>query len=245
MSETKLATHRTRDWGAVLFALVLPSVVTLAYFVWAEGSGATVQQAVYATAKLLQFAFPLAWVLGVQRQKSIAWPFANRGVWSGLGFGLLVTGAMFALFFGWLESTSVFAEAKANIEAKIAGLALDRLWKYVALGVFYSLLHSLLEEYYWRWFVFGQLEKLTSLGAAILISSLGFMAHHVIVLGAFFGFAAFITWFFSVSIAVGGAVWAWQYHRSGSLLGPWLGHLLVDAAIFAIGYQIARDVIGS
>ena len=31
-------------------------------------------------------------------------------------------------------------------------------------------------------------------------------------------------------------MWAWLYHRSGSLLGPWLGHALVDAAIF-VGYH--------
>jgi membrane protease YdiL (CAAX protease family) len=113
------------------------------------------------------------------------------------------------------------------------------------VGVFYSLLHSLLEEYYWRWFVFGQLRRMAPVWIAIAISSLGFMAHHVIVLATYFGIAEPVTWIFSLAIAVGGAFWAWLYHRSGSLVGPWLSHLLVDGAIFWIGYEIVEKMIGN
>ena len=58
--------------------------------------------------------------------------------------------------------------------------------RYVVLAAFLAVVHSLLEEYYWRWFVFGRLRRLVSSPAAILISSLAFMAHHVVVLGRFF-----------------------------------------------------------
>lgn len=43
----------------------------------------------------------------------------------------------------------------------------------------------------------------------------------------------------TLAVAVGGAFWAWLYHRSGSLLGPWISHMLVDAAIFGVSYQLA------
>jgi hypothetical protein len=33
------------------------------------------------------------------------------------------------------------------------------------------------------------------------------------------------------------------YRRSGSLYGPWLSHLLVDAAIFWIGYDLVADLL--
>ena len=42
---------------------------------------------------------------------------------------------------------------------------------YLLLAVFYSAIHSLLEEYYWRWFVFGRLSQLCKLPTAIAISS--------------------------------------------------------------------------
>jgi membrane protease YdiL (CAAX protease family) len=109
---------------------------------------------------------------------------------------------------------------------------------FIALGVFYALGHSLLEEYYWRWFVFGRLREWVAVPWAIAISSLGFMAHHVVLMATFFGLFSFWACFFSLSVAVGGLFWAWSYQRTGSLYGPWLGHLLVDAGIFIVGYDL-------
>jgi membrane protease YdiL (CAAX protease family) len=68
------------------------------------------------------------------------------------------------------------------------------------------------------------------------------MAHHILVLATFFGWWSPATWLFSVAVAIGGAIWAWLYDRTDSLLVPWLGHSLVDAAIFAIGYDLARTL---
>jgi membrane protease YdiL (CAAX protease family) len=235
---------RLRDVAAVVFALTLPTLVTLVYFVWAERFPAGIQQATYAVAKVVQFVFPIAWVLGVQGRRPRATGPVTRGMGLGLLFGLAVAAAMLALFHFWLRSTDFFAAAEGQMREKIAGFQLAEPWKFVALGVFYSLFHSLLEEYYWRWFVFGQLRRMTPVWVAVAVSSLGFMAHHVIVLAKYFGLASPVTWIFSLGIALGGAFWAWLYHRSGSLLGPWLSHLLVDAAIFAAGYEIVRTMAG-
>lgn len=235
---------RSRDVFAVLFALVLPTLVTLVYFVWAERFPAGIQQATYALAKVVQFVFPIAWVLGVQGRRPHATGPVRKGAGLGLAFGLAVATAMLAVYHNWLKSTDFFTAAEGQMREKIAGFQLTEPWKFVALGVFYSLFHSLLEEYYWRWFVFGQLSRMTPVWVAVTVSSLGFMAHHVIVLATYFGLASPVTWIFSLGIAAGGAFWAWLYHRSGSLLGPWLGHLLVDAAIFAVGYEIVQSMTG-
>lgn len=229
-----------RDWFAVLFALVLPTFVTLVYFVWAEGLNETLQQLIYLVAKIVQFGFPVFWVVVVQRHRPRPWPVSWAGVLLGVVFGLLVFAAGMAVYHGWLKSADFFVAAVGPIQEKIAGLGLDAAWKFAALGVFYSLCHSLMEEYYWRWFVFDQLKRLMPLWPAIVVSALGFMAHHVLVIGAFFGMASPATWLLSAAVAIGGLFWAWLYDRSGSLMGPWLGHLLVDAAIFAIGYDIAK-----
>jgi uncharacterized protein len=49
----------------------------------------------------------------------------------------------------------------------------------------------------------------------------------------------------SAGVAVGGAFWAWLYERTGSIFGPWLSHLLIDAGIFWIGYDLIRQSIAS
>jgi membrane protease YdiL (CAAX protease family) len=150
---------------------------------------------------------------------------------------------MGALYLGWFRSSSALAGLEAQAVTKVRDLGLDRWWKYAATGVFYALAHSLLEEYYWRWFVFGQLRRYGSLGMAIGISSLGFMAHHVVLLMTFFGWQSPLTYLFALAVAVGGAVWAWLYASSRSLVGPWLSHMLVDLAIFVIGYDLVRTLL--
>ena len=67
------------------------------------------------------------------------------------------------------------------------------------------------------------------------------MSFHVIHLVKFFGWDSPAVWLFAPAVAVGGAVWAWIYHRSKTLYGPWISHLLVDIAIYAIGYDLIRN----
>jgi membrane protease YdiL (CAAX protease family) len=138
----------------------------------------------------------------------------------------------------WLKTSPLFEAATQPIFEKLTSIGFLSPAAFIALGVFYALGHSLLEEYYWRWFVFARLADGTSLPRAITLSSLGFMAHHVLILGTYFGWTTPATWLFSLAIAIGGAAWAWLYHRSQSLVGPWLSHMLVDAAIFVIGYDL-------
>lgn len=111
------------------------------------------------------------------------------------------------------------------------------------MGIFYAICHSFLEEYYWRWFVFDFLQKFVSTLVANLLSSFAFMAHHVILLGFFFGWDSPLTYGFSLCIALGGSVWAWQYKKTGSLLAPWISHMIVDAGIFSLGYFIVRTIL--
>lgn len=227
-------------WGAVAFALTYPTVLTLAYFVLLTGQPRGLVQGVYAVGKTVQFAFPALWVAwAAGRLPRPALPRA-RGALQGLAFGVALLVGAVALYQLALRPAGILAGAPAEaVRAKMASFGVDALPRYAALAGFYSVIHAAAEEYYWRWFVFGELRRACSPGWAVLWSSLGFAAHHVIILGAFFGFASPWTPLLAAAVGAGGAYWAWLYHRSGSLLGPWLGHLMADAAIFVIGYQLA------
>ncbi len=234
---------RSTRWSAILFALLFPSLVTLIYFVVLADQAAWLQQGAYLAGKTIQFAFPAIWVFWILREKPTWRPVVRRGLLLGSGFGLLVMVLMLSLYHGVFKPAGLLDQANEAIREKVLGLELDTIWKYAAVGFFYALCHSLMEEYYWRWFVFGRLRLVRGLASAICISSLGFMAHHVILLATFFGWGSPWTYLFSFSVAVGGAVWAWLYERDGSLYGPWISHLFVDAAIFLVGYDICRDLI--
>ncbi len=244
MHDLPAATSRRADAGAILFALCYPTGLTYVYFTALAQAPTGVQHVVFGSLKFIQFAFPLVWYVKVRRQKLKFHRPRGRGMVLGVGFGALVTGSMWLLYACWLLPAGWLQEAIEPIRQKIAGFGVNRLPAYLALALFYSLVHSLLEEYYWRWFVFAQLRRLVSLPSAVVISSLGFMAHHVLLLGTFFGWGSPLTWLFSLAVAVGGAIWAVLYHRLGSLYPVWVSHLMVDAAIFGIGYDLVGNTFG-
>ena len=152
---------------------------------------------------------------------------------------------MFSLTFMWLRPSGMLDQPIDVMRQKVADLGIDSVGKYLALGIFYSLAHSFLEEYYWRWFVFGQLREWIDVKWAVVFSSLGFMAHHVILLAVYFGWSSPMTWLFSAAVACGGGAWAWLYHRTGTLYAPWLSHLIVDAAIFSLGFLLVGQSFAS
>jgi membrane protease YdiL (CAAX protease family) len=237
------------DWGprralvsALVVALTLPSVLASLYFLILAGEGggpSRIQQVTYSGGKVVQFAFPLVFLFFVTG----SWPRMGRpaaaGLALGLGFGVAVALAMFGLYFLVLRDTPLFAESPTRIRHKLEEFGVASPAGYLGLAAVLTVVHSLLEEYYWRWFVFGGLRRLMTLGPAVAVSSLGFMAHHVIVLYVYLpGYFLTAVVPFSLAIAVGGACWAWIYERTRSLIAPWLSHLLVDAAIFVIGWDL-------
>jgi membrane protease YdiL (CAAX protease family) len=243
MSDRLPRTSLRADAWALLFALTFPTLSVLIYFVLLPGADASkaVQQAAYVAGKVLQFGFPLFWVLAIQRRRLRFPKPVAKGLVEGLLFGLFVFAAILALYFGWLGPGGHLEEARKPISDRLSAYGLTSVPTYVLFALFVSLAHSFLEEYYWRWFTFGELRRLMPVWVAIAVSSLGFMGHHVFILGTYFGYGSLPTVVFSLAVALGGGVWAWIYHRSGSLYGPWLSHLFVDAAIFVVGY----DMVGS
>ena len=236
-------------WTGIVIGASLPSLITWCYFVLLSASSPALQQSTYFVGKVCQFAFPAVWVLlalhkrlghsglaGIEPSSSRGLSGAPNFLLSvGLGSGVVV--AMFAIYHYGL-SPSVQAQLVAQVVEKVRGFDLDSWGKFVALATFYAVAHSLLEEYYYRWFLYGQLRYVVKPGPAMAVSGLAFMAHHVIVLGHYFGPTSLITALLSTCIAMGGIIWAWQYEHSRSLAGPWLSHFIVDAGIFALGYQV-------
>jgi membrane protease YdiL (CAAX protease family) len=226
-----------RDRAALALALVLPTAITLIYFVWMSNSAVYF----YGPLKALQFSFPLFWIFIVRRERQSAVtdaPRFGRSALYGVAFGAAVLLTGWTLYDTWLMPDGFFDSSLHTIQRKVATIGLTTPLLYFICSQFYSFVHSLLEEYYWRWFVHTECRRHWSMLPAIAVSSLGFMAHHVVVLAQYFDWDSPYTYLLSLCVAIGGAFWAWSYEKYGTLLGPWLGHLLVDALIFAIGYDL-------
>lgn len=231
-----------RDLGVLAFALTFPTLAAYGYFVAARPVGNEVNrlgQFLYTGSKLVQFALPVVWLGLTDRSRlRLARPTA-AGLGLGTAFGLLVVGVLWANYVAWFRDLGLAGDMAVRLRGKVVEFGIRTPAAYVALAVFVSVIHSFLEEYYWRWFVYGGLRRHLSAPVAIALSSLGFMGHHVIILNAYLpGRFWEATLPLSLAIAVGGAVWAWLYDRSHSLYGPWVSHLLVDAGLMVVGYDL-------
>jgi len=199
-----LDTSRPVLIAAICFAMVLPTLATLLYFVFLSGSD--LMKIVYFGSKVLQFSFPLIWVLAVQRHRiRIPRPTWNS-ITAGILMGIGIVGTGLLAYYGFLKDSTYLENAPALITAKVNEMGLTSPTIYILFALFLAVPHSLLEEYYWRWFVFVQTKRLTGVNTAIVISSFGFMSHHVIVLHHFLDNDWAVPLFFSLSVATEGLV---------------------------------------
>jgi membrane protease YdiL (CAAX protease family) len=232
-----------REWLALTFAMVFPTAIALTYFLAltgsASGDGNPAMQAAYGGGKIVQFLFPVVYLAVIGSGLKVRRPhFA--GLFWGLAFGLLTAGLILGIYTSELSRLFLTPSTRDLVRQKVTAMAGGATpLRYLALATFLSVAHSLLEEYYWRWFVFGRLRNLMPAFAAAILSSIAFMGHHVVVLDVYLPnrfWTATVP--LSLGIAAGGGVWCWLFHKTGSVYSPWLSHMIVDAAIMAVGYEL-------
>jgi membrane protease YdiL (CAAX protease family) len=208
-----------------------------AFFYFGAGRGAGTAALLYAATKLFTVIWPFVAVAFIAGERlDILRPEPGRllaALPAGLASGLILGGAIVAL---WLLSPlgDAAQAAAPQIRRKVAELGL--LGLYIPFSVFLALLHSFIEEIYWRWFVYGWLSRLLPVTSAQVVAGVAFAAHHLVILGAYF--PLWLALLAAGGIAAGGIFWCRLYQRQGSLAGVWLSHVLVDAAVLAIGYRL-------
>ena len=232
-----LETSRTAHIAAICFAMILPTAATLLYFVFLSGS--ELMQVVYFGSKVLQFSFPLLWVLAVQRHRIRIlrpnWKSINAGLL--MGMGIVATGLL--AYYGFLKDSAYLANAPALITAKGKRNGFDDS----------STLHRLRSLSGGTPFVIGRV-----LLALVCVWS-DQTNHRTQDCDGDFKPGVHVPprdrnspvsrqglgsnpLFFTVC-AVGGGLWAWLYDRYKTLYGPWVSHLLVDLGIMYIGFDLA------
>lgn len=225
-----------RFWIALVPAMCVPLLASLFYFV--IFSQHALVRPVFAAAKVFSVAWPLVCVYVIFRRRLPKIDVRSLHHWraipAGVAMGLLIVGAMY----GFMQTPfgAVVRASAPSIAAKVRQLGIVEY--YWAVAVFLSVIHSFVEEYYWRWFVYGHLRKALGFAPAVVLAGVSFAAHHIVVGTQFFP----LPWavFFGSTVGLGGAIWCVMYERQQTLVGVWVSHMLADFAIMAIGYQLIR-----
>ncbi len=221
-----------RLWLGLIPAMIVPFIASLFYFVIFTDSRVTGK--LYALTKVFTLLWPLVCVHWLYSQPlTVGRPLWRRHV-AAMPLGLLTGAAIVILMLALIRLplfTDMLHAGSANIKVKTHQLGvLDNYWLF---GIFISLIHSLIEEYYWRWFVYGRLRLVVSRTRALFLGSLAFALHHVVVLNQFFT----LTWalVLGMGVAMGGILWSCLYDRHQSLIGAWCSHMVVDFGVIYIG----------
>ncbi|MBM3335204.1 CPBP family intramembrane metalloprotease [Candidatus Sumerlaeota bacterium] len=234
---TVAITPRARIILCLIPAMLLPAIAAVFYYVLFPGQWSG--RIIYGTTKLFTLVWPIAAVWAIERQplrlKPINAAKHLAAIPMGLASGLLIAATMLALY-KWSVIGDYVGLYRDAIRDKVEAFGLRDPATYLLFGTAMSVAHSLLEEYFWRWYVFGRLSKVSGLPSAYCLASFSFAAHHYIVLGCYFPLPLAAA--FGTCVAIGAAFWCWLYRRQQSLVGVWLSHVLADVAIICIGYRL-------
>ncbi len=228
---------RIRYWLILIPAMVCPMLGYLAYF--ATDLDQRITQALYLGSKGMLVGLPLAGVLVLD------WPFTPREwvpvlprpryAWSiglGLVLGFWIFGSM-ALLMATPLADFVLDGSPVVME-KMAKIGVMENFFLFACAI--SILHSALEEYYWRWFVFKRLRWHFKGLTPHIIAGVAFSLHHYVLTWIYFN--PWLALFLGFMTGIGGFLWSLLYERTGTLVGPWISHVIVDFAIFWVAFRM-------
>jgi membrane protease YdiL (CAAX protease family) len=217
--------------------MLIPGLGAMAYFDWLGDH--PLAQPTYAATKVFILLWPiLATLLILKRPIRLGLkPISHhlKAIPLGLAIGLPIAGLMWL----WMQVpflAEVVQGGADGVQKKVTDLGF--LDHFIPFALYVTLFHSLLEEYFWRWFVYGNLRKVISRPAAHLIAGIAFTLHHIAVTIQFFP----IGWalFFSFSVGVGGIFWSRLYQKQKTLVGAWASHAVVDAALMILGWHLLQ-----
>jgi len=105
-------------------------------------------------------------------------------------------------------------------------------------GIYFTFVNSLLEEFFFRGFMFLELKKLNMKKTAYFTSSLAFSIYHIGNIQNWFN-----VWIFFLAILglfVGGIIFNYLDDRQNTFFNSWLVHICADLALVWIGYDLLR-----
>lgn len=241
-------TWKTEGW-IIAVVMLAPTVMTWIYFFLLAGQG-TLTRIVYLASKVVTGLLPVGWYLWLRYQGMRASTADDQtpaikprhllSLKLGLDFGLFTAAAILLFYFLWVQHLPILQTTGPLVKQKLDDAGATSLTTFLIIAGFLSIIHSAFEEYYWRWFVFGRLSTGMPWLWAALVSSLGFMLHHILVLYTFLPGTSglLLVILCSFCIGFGGFIWCCIYRHTGSLFGAWVAHLCADLVIMWCGWDI-------
>lgn len=219
-----------RHWGVLTLGLICCGIMALVDGLWQPGYAAksAVKLAVFG---LLPLVLTKAWGLISFKELFV---FRKQGFFTALGLGL----GIYALILGgYFLLKNVFDfSGIADSLTENAGVTKDN-FLYVSLYI--SFVNSLLEEFFFRGFLFRNLKNHAKPATAYGVSAVLFATYHIAMMIGWFSFG--LNALVLLGLTVGGLIFNWLNERLGCIYGSWLTHMFANFAINTIGFLLLNQ----
>ncbi len=194
-------------------------------------------KAAFGAAKITLLLIPLVWLLRVEGRRPRPPRWSHRGMVAAHATGVLIfisiAVAYAAVGRHWIDAGAMRAQVDAG------GLNTPLL--FLLGAVYWCTVNSMLEEYFWRWFIGERLRDVLPRNtagdlASAVLSALLFTAHHVVALAMLVDPRTAVA--ASAGVFVGGLIWSLLYLRYQNIYAGWVSHVYADLIIFYLAYRI-------
>ncbi|MGL5352551.1 MAG: CPBP family intramembrane glutamic endopeptidase, partial [Clostridium sp.] len=104
---------------------------------------------------------------------------------------------------------------------------------FIYVAIYISFINSLLEEFFFRGFIFLSLKKYSSRTFSYLFSAFAFSLYHVAIIINWFNIFIFLLILFGLVVA--GLLFNWLNEKNENIYNSWLVHMFANFAINTIG----------
>lgn len=151
----------------------------------------------------------------------------SAGTALGIGAFLVLLVAYFFLQ-GQINLDKIMVELKENVNVTKS--------TFVFIAFYITFINSLMEEFFFRGFIFMNLFEKGDKTAAYIFSALLFSLYHIAMFKTWFN--PLITALALLGLFVTGLIFNWLSVKSKNFINPWIVHIFGDAAIMVIGFKM-------
>lgn len=185
--------------------------------------------------KIILFLVIPYFYLKIKKQSYINETYGKRPYNKNLKFGFLFGASAFLI----LMITYILLSKVINLHMILNELQQKskvNASNFIFVGLYITFINSLLEEYFFRGFIFLNLYKSNSKKLAYLYSSFLFGLYHISIFKSWFNIYLIILAL--AGLVLTGLILSWLDTKTESLLNSWMAHIMADSAIILIGMKM-------
>ena len=107
---------------------------------------------------------------------------------------------------------------------------------FIGVALYISLINSLLEEFFFRGFMFLNLRKISGRKFAYLVSAFVFCVYHVAIMGGWFNPIIFIV--AMIGLFVGALMFNYLNEKDENIYNSWMVHMMANLSINTVGLMM-------